>query len=186
MSEVKTFWVEPIDLFHYEIIVLWSEGPCPCCSARVTLADKTPDNDYVIPPRDDPRWPTHCKRCSIAFPDGDEVHHASGLNRYYEGGGHRATLNGMPPGASWDASWMGDNRTGPDGIALIVKLPNGMDWCVDGPATNSDTAWDRTGDPKKANVTAHPSIGSRETEDPGYYHGFLTDGVLKAVAGSRT
>lgn len=64
--------------------------------------------------------------------------------------------------------------------ALFVCLPNGMPFCIDGPAYHWDETtkktvysgggWTRTGDPP--NVTAAPSINT------GDWHGFLQNGVL--------
>jgi hypothetical protein len=97
-----------------------------------------------------------------------------------------------PPGASWDAWWYPHNDLwrGPDGIALMVRLPNGRDWSVDGAASNCTRkgephkCWIRHGDPRRADVTVDKQgdtcaagAGSIQADD---YHGFLRAGVLTA------
>ena len=52
---------------------------------------------------------------------------------------------------------------------LILRLPDGTDWLVDGLST-SGGGWDISGE--APNITARPSIQS-----PGF-HGWLTNGVL--------
>src|SRR2546430_16962592 len=88
------------------------------------------------------------------------------------------------PGASWDAQWMGNHYRGPDGICLMVRCPApgreasmGNDWLVDGPSSSGGRVA-RTGDPRACNVTANPSIAIGFAGQPGFYHGFLTSGVL--------
>lgn len=188
MSEVRTFWCEPAGLYRHELIVLDSNGPCTVCSARVTIADRTeaPDVFQDLPPASDPRWPKTCVRCGNEF--GVDWTRSSGRDEYYRGApdAELHTRRELLPGATWDAQWT--NRTGPDGISLCVKLPNGIEWLVDGPASNDPTGkpWTRSGDPRQANVTARPSIGAGKAGDPGYYHGFLTNGVLVACGDSKT
>ncbi len=108
------------------------------------------------------------------------------------------------PGAMWDCDWLragGVDRgfTGPDGITLCVKLPNGHDWLVDSQAGNctmpqprkpgggfvrTHYCWCRHGDPRKGCVTVdkvgatcQAGAGSIVAGD---YHGFLRDGWLTA------
>jgi hypothetical protein len=70
-----------------------------------------------------------------------------------------------PAGAMWDADWLPSNFEGPDGIALVVKLPDGTEWPVDGPSNQSPRGWQRTG--LVPNIAARPSILTDG------YHGFL-------------
>jgi hypothetical protein len=99
-------------------------------------------------------------------------------------------LRDAPPGASWDAWWMPDYWRGPDGIALMVKCPNGHEWHVDSQASNCTRkgqpheCWVRHGDPRQANVTVDKhgdtcaaGAGSIVAGD---YHGFLQAGILTA------
>jgi hypothetical protein len=132
------------------------------------------------PGNDDPRWPTHCEACGYAFrPDDprvldiDEIFTAPDDQRYHVRV-RRRPLPGAAPapaGAMWIADWIpkGDAWTGPDGRCLMLRLPDGHDWMIDGPS-RSGGKWERTGEPPQ--ITARPSILS-----PGY-HGWLTDGVL--------
>lgn len=124
-------------------------------------------------PHDDPRWPKACA-CGHVFDESDDWQHH--VQRLYarSDGGPLTTLRHAPPGAMWDAHWY-TSMKGPDGRTLVVRLPNGFDWVVDGPASNGQ-GWARTGQPPI--VTATPSIlageGARQ------YHGWLRDGVLIA------
>lgn len=162
------------------------DAPCPATgayhNASVDLGTDVPfageyngsgRDDF---PHDDPRWPTACA-CGYAFAEIDTWQH--NLDRLYrDGGGRLFTLRDAPPGAMWDAQWAADHWHGNDGRCLYVKLPDGSDWCVDGPAANSDTGWQRTGEPPR--ITATPSI------DSGGYHGFLQNGVLTDDIEGRT
>lgn len=128
--------------------------------------------------RNDPRWPSHCA-CGYEF-DSESDSWQHNLDRLYTGhpSGALYTLSyspaygGAPPGAMWDADWLGRNEymrsRSPDGIILVVRTPDG-DWEVDGKASNGP-GWTRTGVPPK--VTATPSILFPK------YHGWLRDGFL--------
>jgi hypothetical protein len=83
------------------------------------------------------------------------------------------TLREAPAGAMWDAHWFEDTWSGPDGRSLMVKLPFGHEWLIDGPSS-SGGRWSRTGEPPKITVT--PSILVKS--ERGDYHGWLRDGVL--------
>lgn len=127
-------------------------------------------------PHDDPRWPITCA-CGYVFTDADEWQHR--IERLYRApNGRLFTTDAAPAGAMWFAPWAEDFGKGPDGKALVVKLPDGTDWQVDSPANNSGTPWQRSGE--APNVTARPSIRSPR------YHGFLTGGVLKPCPDSQT
>src|ERR1700733_4775861 len=68
-------------------------------------------------------------------------------------------LSSAPPGAMWDADWYRDEGsgafTGPDGLSLVVKCPDGRTWFIDGQCANCTTkddylqlehhCWTRTG-----------------------------------------
>lgn len=143
---------------------------------------------------DDPRWPAECaKGCGYRFGDGDARQGWSLLLWRRADTGELRVLHqgdllpsGHAPaaeaGAMWDAKWMG--RPGPDGVCLMVRCPcpggqPGMnDWPVDWPPSGGGDPWDRSGDPRQANVTARPSIAIGLPGRPGFYHGWLTDGVL--------
>ena len=107
------------------------------------------------------------------------------------------SLAACPPGAMWDAPWMHDHGqskggfllSGPnvDGLFLIVKLPNGHDWMIDGRASNctlpkddDHRCWCRHGTPPvltvdKIGKTCSAGAGSIKAGD---YHGFLRNGRL--------
>lgn len=123
-------------------------------------------------PHDDPRWPSKCDHCGAAFAEGDawQVFHEEVFVRA-DGEPGDFFIRSLPPGAMYDATWLHGNAEmcGPDGRALILQLPDGRPWHIDGSATNGP-GWTRTGDAPR--ITARPSILT-----PGY-HGWLTDGVL--------
>lgn len=54
---------------------------------------------------------------------------------------------------------------------IVVRLPSGRDFCVDGRAKGDSSGWMVTGE--APNVTVHPSI-----HHVGAYHGWLQNGVL--------
>lgn len=126
-------------------------------------------------PHDDPRWPARCG-CGYAFQDGDPWI-ADQHVIFFTPDGREVSIHlalkgdprGAPPGAMWEAPWYLPFGSGPDGKHYMLRLPDGHDWQIDGPATNGG-GWTRTGEPPR--ITARPSIAS-----PGY-HGWLTDGVL--------
>jgi len=153
---------------------------------------------YVFPPEsvphDDPRWPLSCDTCLRCFCDDDEwqINHNVLYRRIDTG--EIYTLNDAPPGAMWYADWMlsyslpdSNFNKGPDGHCLMVRCPDGHDWCVDGPASNctmpDDTihkCWVRHGTPPNITVdkngnTCAAGAGSIQTRS---WHGFLRNGVL--------
>lgn len=144
-------------------------------------------------PHDNPLWPVECdKGCGYRFTEEDDWQQWSSRLWRRTDSGYYLLLhqNLVHPdyvlagaGAMWDAKWMG--RSGPDGICLTVRCPRGdgtpgwlNDWMVDSPPSGGGTPWSRTGDPRQANVTASPSIAIGIPGTPGYYHGFLQNGLL--------
>jgi hypothetical protein len=96
----------------------------------------------------------------------------------------------LPPGACYDATWYHEWRTGPDGRALVVILPNGHGWFIDGEASNctkkgdkEHRCWCRHGRPEDGTLhvdkngnTCSAGAGSIQS---GGYHGFLRNGHLE-------
>lgn len=148
---------------------------------------------------DDPRWPTRCDACGRPFTDDDEwqdfqraVYTTTDGTLYIPDDRQiTGTVPTAPPGAMWDAWWMGEHSRGPDGIALSVLLPNRRTWLVDSRASNCTLpddnvhkCWIRHGDPRteahlltidKNGVTCAAGAGSIQADD---YHGFLQNGKL--------
>jgi hypothetical protein len=125
-----------------------------------TFIDVVPDSmagsvhDF---PSDDPRWPKTCAHCNYAFFDDDHWQlFNEHLWRRADGEPGEWRLRDVPPGAMWDATWMHEdgpnNWCGPDGRALVVKLPNGHDWLIDGQANNCDSPCANCGKPYSAHV----------------------------------
>ena len=100
-------------------------------------------------------------------------------------------ISRAPAGAMWFADWLlelaesGNDWKGPDGHCLMVRCPNGNDWCIDSRAFNCTLpndhihkCWVRHGTPPsitvdKNGVTCQAGAGSILN---GTYHGFLRNG----------
>ena len=211
----QTYWLEPTDQIAVGLrrYVRLSEG-WDCAGGYHTALVFTGEDParYVdrdgrraldtLPatPHEDPRWPTNCG-CGYTFTSDDHWQDWQELIYRRTDTGERVTLRdrhasdvggppSAPPGASWDAWWMPESWRGPDGIALMVRCPNGRDWHVDGEASNCTRkrephqCWVRHGDPRECRVTVDKSgdtcaagAGSIQAGD---YHGFLQAGVLTA------
>jgi len=220
---IRVFWLEPTGTERLALRRWSADGRGPCSAnpstdprwshhrASVVIGDEPdaglPSGD--VHPHDDQRWPTHCA-CGYAFA-ADDDYSLDRDNLYARGDtGELTMLRDAPAGAMWDASWYrshggGEYMTGPDGISLVVKLPNGSDWCVDQQASNctrtqwgpkeidgrmcenvwlgrTHYCWVRRGDPRTGNVhvdkngdTCAAGAGSIQS---GRYHGFLHNGEL--------
>lgn len=141
---------------------------------------------------DDPRWPTHCL-CGFKFEDAVKKQYFPRKLYRRQDNGALITLREAPPGAMWYADWLSDNDSyrGPDGRTLMVKLPNGSDWCIDSRANNctlpQDTVhkcWVRHGVPpmvhvdKNGNTCAAGAGSIASGSGNKHYHGFLHNGEL--------
>lgn len=138
--------------------------------------------------RDDPRWPTHCA-CGYAFQADDEWQDFTRRLYVRKDTGEEMTLRDSPAGAMWFADWLSDHKSyrGPDGRTLVVKLPHGHEWIVDGQASNctmpndhEHKCWVRHGEAPSITVdknghTCAAGAGSIATPN---YHGFLRGGKL--------
>lgn len=104
----------------------------------------------------------------------------------------------LPPGAMWEADWMGEQyRVNGDGPVLVVVLPNGGEWmpgsrssnctrrdedhdcwCVHGEAPNLHV--DKTPEPGRSTCLAG---GGSIASGSGHrrWHGFLHNGELVAA-----
>lgn len=134
----------------------------------------------------DPRWPPSAL-CGYRFDPGDEWQ-VFERQLYRLPSGDLTTIADAPVGACWDAWWYG--RKGPDGRSLVVKLPTGHEWMIDGRASNCTLptddhhrCWVRHGRPEdgtlhvdKNGLTCAAGAGSIVV--PGW-HGFLHNGRLK-------
>ncbi len=141
-----------------------------------------------------PAWPTKCEHCDYLFqPQDDWQEWAERLMRRSDTN-DLTTRDAAPPGAMWDAWWYRDHQesTGTDGRSLVVRLPNGHEWCMDFrcsnctlPQDNVHKCWVRHGDPpnltvNKDGVTCQAGAGSIWSRQghPDEWHGFLTKGKL--------
>lgn len=118
------------------------------------------------------KFPSQCL-CGYYFVAEDHWQYGFHLILRDERTGNEYTKLHAPVGAMWHAPWMLPfpeyNHAGDPKGPIVVRLPGGHDWIVDGPARNGGY-WSRQGTPP--NLTVTPSI-----QAPGY-HGFLRDGVL--------
>lgn len=162
----------PIDVFE-------SEKPFPSGSVEGSEFG-------AMYPATDERWPVKCEHCGYVFKDEDErqIFHEIVWKR--QDTGEEMTLTEAPSGAMWNADWLVGFQSGPDGQCMVVKLPNGHHWTIDGRASNCNrpidghNCWTRKGVPPNLTVdnsgdtckVGGGSIGS------GDYHGFLRAGVL--------
>lgn len=188
-DRIRCFWIERTDRAIYVLRRYAHAQPGNECPGEMRFHDaraEIDEHDLILSPpdeegdqyieaipapsEDDPRWPLRCSACMYDFTERD----AFQVNQepIYErrDTGERYTLRDAPAGAMWDSWWMGSWQ-GADGIHLTVKLPDGTDWCVDGPAASDHKPWSREG--TIPDVTANPSILSPN------YHGFLRAGYLE-------
>lgn len=131
-------------------------------------------------------WPTACE-CGYIFKESDEWQVFSDHLYRRTDTGEILTLDGAGPGAMWNSEYLNDNAmmTGPDGLSLTVKCPNGREWLIDGPCSNCGSpddkvhkCWCRHGTPPQITVdkdcnTCSAGAGSIQAGD---YHGFLRNG----------
>lgn len=196
MERVRCFWLEPTDrqtraLRRYSPGQGNCSGPMTYHNAEVRIEDGPAGEPTCAlraghPLLADLRWPTQCA-CGYQFTPTDERQLFSQQLYRRTDTGEETTLRRAPPGAMWDAHWYGD-RCGPDGKHLMVKLPDGHDWFVDGRANNCTMkddsvhrCWVRHGAPPDVTVdkgghTCAAGAGSIATPK---YHGFLRNGYLE-------
>jgi hypothetical protein len=154
----------------------------------ITMEDK----DDAIAPPSDPRWPTHCV-CGHKF--ADDAPKQLFVERVYErtGTGERMILRDAPPGAMYNAWWNPECWKGKDGLALVVRCPDGHDWNIDAVCSNctlpddkAHRCWlrhgqvpnitvDKVGPADNGDTTCSAGGGSILTPK---FHGFLRGGEL--------
>ena len=136
------------------------------------------------PSREDPRWPTVCTACGRSFTADDRFQvFQDPIMRAADGREFRQRE--LPPGACYEAFW--EDRTGPDGRALIVITPSGRLWSIDSrasnctlPQDNVHRCWVRHGRPEDGTLHVDKNghtcqAGAGSIDVPGY-HGFLHHG----------
>lgn len=203
--ETQTYWLEPNGLVEVGLRRYVSEhgGGWTCAEGwhdALVITDTAPavldDDGFLRGPRpetdhSDPRWPTHCQRgCGYAFTEDDRWQDWTERQYVRTDTGEATTLRKAAPGSMWDAFWLPADFHGPDGIALMVKCPNGHDWAVDSQASNCTRkgekhhCWVRHGDPRECKVTVDKNgdtcAAGAGSILAGDYHGFLQAGVLTA------
>ena len=129
----------------------------------------------------DPRWPTHCV-CGHRFHPEEawQINYDRLYRGFPDGKLYILQDRDMPPGAMWDADWMGKNFAGPDGKCWVVMLPGGVEFLIYGyEDSNEKKRWNVTG--SVPNLTITPSINC-----PGVYHGFIQNGIITEDCEGRT
>ena len=178
---IRCFFLEPLAR-RRRWLMRRSFAAAPCRSrnsehrAKVAIEDEAfplrpekPAEPEWTRHRDDPRWPAQCDFCAYRFAE-DDGRELFFRRIYRDPAGAELTLDEAPPGAMWDAWWMGDEFRGRDGFHLAVQTPGGV-WYVDGRSPVTRLHWSRIGTPPKVSVRPSNVI-------PGRYHGLLDDGFL--------
>lgn len=147
-----------------------------------------------------PGWldvhPEACERCGAPFDEAAKHSHSASLREEWD-----TTSGELEPGCVYlrddhvaeDGTRVCMSRwSNCDGRHLIVVLPNGHSWDVDGRANNcgspDDTThrcWVRVGDPSDPSTLhvtkdGHTCAAGAGSIASGDYHGFLAHGVLTA------
>lgn len=119
-------------------------------------------------------WPMTCG-CGYTFTKADTRQvFVEPLYRRSDGGPGVFTLRTAPPGAMWDAWWYPEDLgKGPDGLSLIVKCPNGVEWHIDGFASNCDAPCRSCGRRRDA----HSGASGCRRFDPKPHHCWIRHGA---------
>lgn len=176
-------WHEAFLLFG-DAPAIWEDSEFGTRKRRVV---RNTESDRPID--DDMRWPVKCDKCDFRFAPNEVRQFFYALLYKRADTGEVLPLRDAPPGAMWDAWWLHDLRGGylpgntPDGRVIMVKCPNGHDWCIDSrasnctlPNDNDHHCWIRHGEPpdlvvdKSGGPTCSAGAGSIMAGD---YHGFL-------------
>ena len=214
MPPIRCFLIEPTDRVRQKLR-RYSRGDsaCPTMSgsysyhdAEMPIAD-APAVFYELHPGvicngarredaeayvNDPRWPAYCA-CGYAFTADDPRQLFCDLIYRRADTGEEMTLREAPAGAMWRAEWQRSFCCSQDdGAPLMVRLPDGTEWCVDGHANNCNWpdgdihqdqhhCWPRRGVPPDVGVSKDYSptctAGAGSIASHGY-HGYLREGYL--------
>ena len=181
-APIRCFLVQPLAQ-RRQWLMRRSHGgpPCPTRNLQHRARREIEPAVFPLPPppkpeipewvqfRDDPRWPVRCDVCGYVFGEDDE--RLLFFRRlYHDEAGRELTLDEAPPGAMWDAWWLGPDYRGRDGFHLAVRTPAGP-WYVDGRSPLTRLHWQRVGSPPRVSVRPSNYI-------PGRYHGWLDNGYL--------
>ena len=206
---IKVFLLSPIDLYQPSLRrYTLSDRTCVdgsyhdadvvCPELQCTLY-QLPDGEVVhgdVFAHSYHNWPTKCDKCDYVFKDTDEWQFRPERLYMTIGSSIQFTLGKAPPGAMYYASWFEDRNlkdfmwvSPHDKRALMVVLPGGHHWHVDGTANNctlpDDTVhkcWVRSGSVEHASVHVDKNgntcaAGAGSIVVPGW-HGFLHNGYL--------
>jgi len=199
---VKCFLLEPVAKIKIDLRRYIGNSECPAngyhdnstflgefdfpIPERGQYESWTDFEESLRPPKDDTRWPVVCS-CGFEFKDAGCWQMFTERLMKRSDTGELTTLRDAPGGAIWRAWWYPKYWDNQEDDCLMVKLPNGHDWCVDSRASNCTMpddrmhrCWVRTGTPPNINVdkngfTCAAGAGSIVS---GNWHGFLRNGEL--------
>lgn len=141
--------------------------------------------------RTDPRWPSRCA-CGYEFGEKDERQVFCDSIYRREDDNTVFCLRAAKPGAMYDCFWAKKFWKGEDGKSLMLVLPDGTPWQIDGVCSNCPWAdgshpghkcWVRHGTPPDITVDKNGytcPVGAGSIASPGY-HGMLENGYLRQV-----
>jgi hypothetical protein len=198
----KCFWLEPSDRQKRYLRRYLGNSKCSAANgyhdamvfldeAREVMSEDgrcwTDDGKTETDFKGHALWPARCA-CGYVFQEKDEWQLFSSHIYRRADTGEEMTLRDAPDGAMWDAIWFHDVPAwcGPDGRALMCRVPTQHDWHIDGPCNNCDQpnrphkCWIRHGTPPNLTVdkngdTCSAGAGSILTST---WHGFLRNGEL--------
>lgn len=179
---IECFLLVPTEQYRVNLRRYNSKGPSCLGNPRRRCQSSSPFK--VIPntkfltrdeyPEVDMHWPQLCATCGHPFREEDDQKQISHELIYrWEGTEIELTRSDAPAGAMWNADWLDNIRAaGPDGKRIYVRLPDGIDWYVDGESRQDSTkpGWNRTG--VVPNITVTPNVKTSSWE------GSLTNGKL--------
>jgi hypothetical protein len=211
---VKCYWLEPIyrARLHLRRYTLAERVPCAASQGspryhtamtEISEVDENWDREHQpggllvthAGPQSrsdvqaDAPWPVKCEHCDYVFQDDDEWQIFSESLYRRTDSGAILKQSEFGPGAMWNAEYLVHNPfyLGPDGRSIIVILPNGNEWTIDGPCRNctnpedsTHKCWCRHGDPPNLTIDKNCnscSAGGGSIQS-GDYHGFLVNGVF--------
>ena len=200
---IRCFFLTPTEQVRHQLRRYTSNSPCPAMPGHysyhnamsamigiLTVPIPSKDSHEPVAPyvsTEDPRWPNKCDRCDYLFDIADPKQSWTERLMKRSDNGELTTIRDAPPGAMWNAWWMGPLWQGSDGMSLNVRCPDGHDWCIDGRASNCTLpndnvhrCWVRHGVPPEITVDKNGhtcSAGGGSIQTP-QWHGFLRGGSL--------
>lgn len=203
IQPTRVFWVEPTGRWRRAFRV-WGDKVAGCshyyCESIKPLdvveeeRVQEPDGDWHWKSYDvkDFPWDSFKTTCDHCGREIQNAYRQIETDRIYvaktgERAGQEFIHDDLPVGAMWDAVGYGVGYTGPDGIALTIKMPGRRTWMVDSQASNctknqyqpvaddprarkfvrTHYCWVRRGDPRTGYVHVDKDATVQETCEAG-------------------